>query len=176
MLRHLLAAPARHHRITPAPQIRVGDADRDAAAAALGEHFAHGRLTLDELDTRLGAVLAATTHGELSRATGDLPELMVVSAQVSFYRARRRRAWHPPRPVSGRRAPSGEPSAQAWRAIDRLGSVYRSVLSQSDPPIKDATMRKIVTGPAIPFGDVAQSSAGWRFWRRSGRAERVSRA
>src|SRR5215472_16614853 len=26
----------------PAPYVRVGDADRDAATAALGEHFAHG--------------------------------------------------------------------------------------------------------------------------------------
>ena len=28
----------------PAPRLRAGDADRDAAAAALGEHFAQGRL------------------------------------------------------------------------------------------------------------------------------------
>jgi DNA-binding MarR family transcriptional regulator len=58
----------------PAPHMRAGDADRDAAAAVLGEHFAHGRLTLDELDARLAATLTATTHGELSQATWDLPE------------------------------------------------------------------------------------------------------
>jgi hypothetical protein len=50
----------------------VGDADRDAAAAALAEHFAEGRLTLDELDARLDATLTATTHGELSQAAWDL--------------------------------------------------------------------------------------------------------
>jgi DNA-binding MarR family transcriptional regulator len=59
----------------PGPHVRVGDADRDAAAAALAEHFAQGRLTIDELDSRLGAVLAATTHGEISRATSDLPDV-----------------------------------------------------------------------------------------------------
>jgi hypothetical protein len=51
----------------------VSDADRDAAAAALAEHYAQGRLTLAELDARLGAVLTATTYEELSRPARDLP-------------------------------------------------------------------------------------------------------
>ena len=59
----------------PAPYVRAGDADRDAAAAALGEHFAQGRLTLDELRARLDAALTATTHGELTQAVLDLPHL-----------------------------------------------------------------------------------------------------
>ena len=58
----------------PAPHVRAGDADRDAAAAALAEHFAHGRLTLDELNARLDATLTAVTHGELSQAARDLPD------------------------------------------------------------------------------------------------------
>ena len=97
MLGRLLAGPDRRHRIAPAPHVRVSDADRDAAAAALGEHFAHGRLNLDELNTRLTAALAATTHGELSGATAELPEVTVVSARVSFSRANKRRPGHPPR-------------------------------------------------------------------------------
>ena len=64
---------ARHDRQAPAPGARAGDADRDAAAAALGEHFAQGKLTLDELNARLDATLTATTHGELSQAARDLP-------------------------------------------------------------------------------------------------------
>ena len=63
--------------------MRVGDADRDAATAALGEHFAHGRLTLDELDARLDAALSATTHGELSQAAWDLPDLTMQPARLS---------------------------------------------------------------------------------------------
>jgi hypothetical protein len=63
--------------------VRAGDADRDAAAAALGEHFAQGRLTLDELDARLDATLTATTHGELAQAAWDLPDLTVRPARVS---------------------------------------------------------------------------------------------
>jgi len=60
-------------RRAPAPGLRAGDADRDAAAAALVEHFAQGRLTLEELNTRLDATLTAVTYGELSEATWDLP-------------------------------------------------------------------------------------------------------
>jgi hypothetical protein len=59
----------------PAPGLRAGDADRDAAAATLGEHFAQGTLTLDELHARLEATLTATMHGELSQVTRDLPDL-----------------------------------------------------------------------------------------------------
>ena len=72
MLRQLPRVAGEGHQ-APAPYVRVGDADRDAAAAALGEHFAQGRLTLDELDARLDAALTATTHGELSQAAWDLP-------------------------------------------------------------------------------------------------------
>ena len=52
---------------------RVGDAERDAAAADLGEHFSAGRLTLDELHERLDAVFSAKTFGQLSRIMADLP-------------------------------------------------------------------------------------------------------
>jgi DNA-binding PadR family transcriptional regulator len=55
------------------PDLRVGDADRDAVAAALGEHFALGRLTAAELSARLDTALTATTQGELARAIWDLP-------------------------------------------------------------------------------------------------------
>jgi DNA-binding PadR family transcriptional regulator len=66
VLRQLPRVDRQDHQ-APAPAMRAGDADRDAAAAALGEHFAHGRLTLDEFNARLDATLTATTHGELSQ-------------------------------------------------------------------------------------------------------------
>lgn len=56
-----------------APGIRVGDAERDAAASELGEHYAAGRLTLDELRERLDLVLAARTRGDLTHVLADLP-------------------------------------------------------------------------------------------------------
>jgi hypothetical protein len=53
--------------------MRVGDAERDAAATRLREHFAAGRLTLDEFRDRLAAAFAATTSRELGLVTADLP-------------------------------------------------------------------------------------------------------
>lgn len=53
--------------------LRIGDAERDAAAADLGEHYAAGRLTLDELHERLESVFAARTYGQLARVMADLP-------------------------------------------------------------------------------------------------------
>ena len=53
--------------------LRIGDAERDAAAADLGEHYAAGRLTLDELNERLDAVFSARTFGQLNRIMADLP-------------------------------------------------------------------------------------------------------
>jgi DNA-binding MarR family transcriptional regulator len=95
VLRQLPEAASRDHQ-APAPGMRAGDADRDAVAAALSEHFAHGRLTLDELTTRLDATLTATTHGELSQATRDLPDPTMPPALVSPSRRKRARPGHKP--------------------------------------------------------------------------------
>jgi hypothetical protein len=57
----------------PRHVLRVGDAERDEAAADLGEHYVAGRLNLEELRERLGEVLAAKTHGQLSKIMADLP-------------------------------------------------------------------------------------------------------
>jgi uncharacterized protein DUF1707 len=53
--------------------LRIGDAERDAAAADLGEHFVAGRLSLDELHERLDDVFSAKTRGQLFRIMADLP-------------------------------------------------------------------------------------------------------
>ena len=65
--------PAGARQRAAGPYLRIGDADRDATVAALCDHFAQGRLTAEELGARLDAVLAATTQGEVARATWDLP-------------------------------------------------------------------------------------------------------
>ncbi len=57
------------------PSLRIGDRERDAVAAELREHYAHGRLTLDEFNHRLDAVFAAKTQADLSRITADLPHI-----------------------------------------------------------------------------------------------------
>ena len=55
------------------PGPRIADADREAAAAHLREHYAQGRLTLEEFHHRLDAVFRATTQGQLAAITHDLP-------------------------------------------------------------------------------------------------------
>jgi uncharacterized membrane protein YgcG len=78
--------------MTPPPELRIGDAERDATAASLREHYAQGRLTLDELNDRLGVNFAATTQSQLSKLTADLPQLQAPAppAAVSLARPRRR--------------------------------------------------------------------------------------
>lgn len=65
-------------------EIRVSDAERDAAVRTLGEHASVGRLTLDELEERSARALAAKTRGDLHALLGDLPDPDVpfVPAQV----------------------------------------------------------------------------------------------
>lgn len=52
---------------------RLSDAERDAAAADLGEHFAQGRLTAEEHAERLDRIWSAKTRGEVAPIFRDLP-------------------------------------------------------------------------------------------------------
>ena len=99
------------------PDLRIADADREAAAAFLREHYAQGRLTMDEFDQRLDAAFAATMRSQLSALTRDLP-----------------RAAAPPAPLPVTSAAGGRERARrehqsGWRA--RLGviSVILAVLT-----------------------------------------------
>jgi len=53
--------------------VRVGDADREAVAAQLRDHFADGRLTHEELNERLDQAFAAKTTADLNTVLRDLP-------------------------------------------------------------------------------------------------------
>lgn len=61
----------------PAPDdrhlLRVSDADRDQVTERLREAAGQGRITMDELDTRLDATYSAKTYAELAVITRDLP-------------------------------------------------------------------------------------------------------
>jgi hypothetical protein len=70
------------------PSLRIGDAEREATAAELREHFAHGRLTLEEFNERLDAVFAAKTQSDLSRLTRDLPHVRSGGAPLPSARTR----------------------------------------------------------------------------------------
>jgi hypothetical protein len=53
--------------------MRVGNAEREATASELREHYASGRLTLEELNERLEATFAAKTGADLTAVMRDLP-------------------------------------------------------------------------------------------------------
>lgn len=56
-----------------APEPRIGDADREAAVTALGEHYAAGRLAKEEFDERADEAWAARTASGLWPLFADLP-------------------------------------------------------------------------------------------------------
>jgi hypothetical protein len=57
-----------------ASDLRASDAERDAVATELAQHFQDGRLDQAELDERLGAALVAKTRRDLDALLTDLPE------------------------------------------------------------------------------------------------------
>jgi hypothetical protein len=91
------------------PELRIGDMERDAAVAALGEHFAAGRLNKDEYDERSGAAWVARTAADLIPLFVDLP------------------APHPQAPTASRPAASSTTGSNApfaqrawWTAIGTI--------------------------------------------------------
>ena len=55
------------------PEIRAGDADREAVIERLRANVSDGRLTMDEFEDRVALVWMARTFGDLDRITDDLP-------------------------------------------------------------------------------------------------------
>lgn len=53
--------------------VRIGDAERDKALDKLGDHFAAGRLTRDELDERTEQAMGARFDSDLELLFRDLP-------------------------------------------------------------------------------------------------------
>ena len=56
-------------------QLRVGDAEREAAVAALGDHYVAGRLTAEEHDQRTTQAFAARVEADLWPLFRDLPQI-----------------------------------------------------------------------------------------------------
>lgn len=79
------------------PDVRIGDAERSGAVEALGEHFAAGRLSYEELDERVTRALRARTAADVAPLFADLP------------------APYPPLRTGGPGPPSVSPSRAARR-------------------------------------------------------------
>ncbi len=75
------------------PEVRIGDAEREAAVTALGEHYAAGRLTKEEYDERSDLAWAARTHSALWPLFADLPRPEPVRASAPPPRQVARPGW-----------------------------------------------------------------------------------
>lgn len=87
--------------------LRVGNAEREAAAASLREHYAHGRLTIEEFQQRLDAAFAAKTDLDLANVLSDLPHPASLSG-----------AWPPPQPLASARG-AGSSGGGSYRTAEQ---------------------------------------------------------
>jgi hypothetical protein len=60
-------------RMSSPEQMRIGTSEREAASAALQQHFTEGRIDLDEFDERSLRAAQARTRAELTALFTDLP-------------------------------------------------------------------------------------------------------
>ena len=75
--------------------MRVSDAERQAVADRLAEHFSAGRLDQAEFDERVGRAMSAKTRADLSGLFDDLPETGAPAATDQARGPARRRHRHP---------------------------------------------------------------------------------
>jgi hypothetical protein len=74
--------------------MRVSDAERQAVADRLAEHYGEGRLDQAEFDERVGQAMGAKTRGDLEGLLDDLPEPGPAGAPGVPVRQQRRRHHH----------------------------------------------------------------------------------
>ena len=75
--------------------MRVSDAERQAVADRLAEHFSAGRLDQAEFDERVGRAMSAKTRADLGGLFDDLPETGAPAATDQAAGLSRRRRRHP---------------------------------------------------------------------------------
>jgi len=75
--------------------MRVSDAERQAVADRLAEHFSSGRLDQAEFDERVGRAMSAKTRADLNGLFDDLPETGAPAATDPTTGQLRRRHRHP---------------------------------------------------------------------------------
>jgi DNA-binding CsgD family transcriptional regulator len=106
---------------------KFGDADRERLVALLREHYAAGRLDLDDLRRRVGVVLAAANAEQATVALADLPPAGVLDTPAAG--RRRGSRW--------RHAEASEPEPGWMRTAERFrdpssGVIMRVWIDPSD--------------------------------------------
>jgi hypothetical protein len=102
--------------------LRVGDAEREAVAAELREHYAQGRLSLEDFQRRLDASLTARTRNDLDKLISDLPHAMPAGRPLP---ASGSRSWH----QHGRGSGYGYGGRRRRAAFGRITSLLAALAS-----------------------------------------------
>ena len=122
--------------------VRVGDADREAVAAQLREHFADGRLTLEELNERLDQAFAAKTKADLNTVLRDLPQAARPATGLPYGGAAwQGPAWHGPMATR-----PGQDYGNGW------GNRQRACGSGAFAPLIGLVWLFVILGSVILFG------------------------
>jgi len=108
--------------MTGTGDLRVGDAEREAVAAELREHYAQGRLTLEDFERRLDASLTARTRSDLDELISDLPHTMPAGRPLPASGAA---GWH----QHGRGSGSGYGGWRRRAAFGRISSLLAALAS-----------------------------------------------
>ncbi|TCO65595.1 uncharacterized protein DUF1707 [Actinocrispum wychmicini] len=104
----------------------MGDAEREQALRALGDHMSAGRLDIDEYGERTARVAASKTRGELLELFTDLPEPKPRFGPIPAPAPGR------PQPVVARPAvpepPPGRPGIERWQQRPLAQRIYGSLV------------------------------------------------
>lgn len=91
--------PPPYNSMEPRPTqnapLRIGDAERDRAIAALGDHFAAGRLNAEEFEQRVDQAIKARFNSDLEPLFVDLPRTVEPTMDSPSHRQDAHLAWSP---------------------------------------------------------------------------------
>jgi hypothetical protein len=124
--------------VTQQRGVRISDADRERAAARLQQALAEGRITLSELEERLGVVYAARYEADLLPPFADLPGGVAVRGVPA--------AAPPGRPLVLRTGMGTVKRTGAWtvpsqiKVQSAMGSVVLDFCDTTLPPTVDVTL------------------------------------
>ncbi|RIQ20166.1 DUF1707 SHOCT-like domain-containing protein [Jiangella rhizosphaerae] len=121
------------------PGVRASDAEREQVVQALSEHATTGRLTLAELEERIGLAYRSVTRDDLAKLTADLPGSSALTPAAPDARVAR------PEAVARRSATrwivafmGGTEKRGRWRAAERINAV--AVMGGHDIDLRHAEL------------------------------------
>lgn len=138
------ADPAREPRVLRG--VRASDEEREQVVQALSEHATTGRLTLAELEERIGQAYTAITRDDLARLTSDLPSPYGEVATTGATQPAPSGYTYPARPDGSRRSATrwivafmgGSEKRGRWRAAERVNAI--AVMGGHDIDLRHAEL------------------------------------